>query len=142
MKKAQLHIGRRCLACAIDQLVIWALGTGLGLLLLPRDETPSPQSFLLVFALALLLWVLYLPVCEARFGRTFGKGLADLKVVKIDDSPLRFTDTLKRHLCDAIEINGNFLVAILVLHFSSTGQRLGDMWGHTRVIYAPYRPPR
>ena len=142
MPKTQLHIGRRCVAGALDQLVVWALGTGLGLLLLPSDEPPSVPTFLLFFRLTVLLWVLYMPVCEASFGRTLGKGLFDLKVIKVDGSPLTFIDTLKRHVLDSIELNGNVLVGILVLRFSSTGQRLGDMWGRTRVIYAPYRPPR
>jgi uncharacterized RDD family membrane protein YckC len=70
---------------------------------------------------------------EDWFGYNLGKGLLDLKVVSIDSKRLTFGSLVKRHLLDPVDVLLALIVVVTVWR-SETPRRLGDRWGHTKVV--------
>lgn len=81
------------------------------------------------------VWFMYFPVIESRLGYTLGKGLFDLKVVDQRGKRPSFSQSLKRHVVDIIDIMF-FSVIILVPRKTAVDypRRLGDLWADTRVV--------
>jgi uncharacterized RDD family membrane protein YckC len=73
-------------------------------------------------------------VIEANFGGTVGhKGLG-LKVVKINHRDIGFSEALKRHILDPIDIIIYGIPAFLAVKYSEKHQRIGDMVANTVVV--------
>lgn len=81
-----------------------------------------------------LIWFLTFPVMESRDGRTFGKRLMKLQVVRLDGSKLTFTDCCKRRLLDWVDFAFVGLPSIISSTNSAMRQRLGDRWAGTTVV--------
>ncbi len=82
----------------------------------------------------IVLWLVYFPFMESKFGYTLGKGLFDLKLVCQQRKDYPFIVSLKRHLLDPIDFSFFGLVAILLVKNTKEHQRLGDMWAHSLVV--------
>jgi uncharacterized RDD family membrane protein YckC len=143
MTKPRIHLARRALAALVDYFLFWAVAIGF-ITLQPWAHPDATGNYGTLGCLLLLpvigLWCLYFGVVEARFGRTLGKGLFDLRVERLDGAGLRTADCLKRHVIDPLELNFLGLPAILVVMNTAQGQRLGDLFAETHVVLRPYEP--
>ena len=68
------------------------------------------------------------PVVEAWYGATLAHQGMNLKVLTVDRRRIDFSQALKRHLLDPIDILMYGLPAIIAIKNSERHQRLGDMW--------------
>ena len=110
--KTQPFIGRRIIAGIIDYGIIYGFS------------------------------ILY--VIEQLMGETLGNTLVGLKPISIKENQLStfkggnikptFSQSLKRHLLDPIDMFFFGLVGILTINNSDNNQRLGDMWAKTIVV--------
>lgn len=90
-------------------------------------------SYLIVFT----PYFLYFPLMETAWnGRTIGKKVVGIRVVRVDGSRVSFGSYLVRWLFRFIEITGTGgVVAILTILINGKGQRLGDIVAKTTVIH-------
>jgi uncharacterized RDD family membrane protein YckC len=67
-------------------------------------------------------------------GRTPGKRLAGLRVIRADGAPVGLLESLARNLLRVIELPLGYAPAILAVALSPRRQRLGDLVGGTLVV--------
>ena len=80
-------------------------------------------------------WFIYIVALENLLGGTLGHMAMKLKVVSQNGLNISFGQTLKRRLCDVLEISWCFgLVAYLLAANTRSNQRLGDILAKTFVI--------
>lgn len=79
-------------------------------------------------------WTLYFVVVEACYGATLAHQGLTLKVITIDRKQIDWTQALKRHLLDPIDLLLYGIPAIVAIKNSDKHQRLGDMWAKTVVV--------
>jgi uncharacterized RDD family membrane protein YckC len=83
-----------------------------------------------------LVGILYFAIPEAMFGATPGKLWARLRVVSLDDRPLRFGAVLVRNLFRPIDfLPVLYMLGGLLVRFTRGSQRVGDMVAGTTVVY-------
>ena len=74
-------------------------------------------------------------IVESSLNATLGHFVFGLKVVKNNfREKIGFTDSLKRHLTDFIEIPFFGIPAIICIRNTELNQRLGDLWANTMVV--------
>lgn len=123
---------------------IWATIIGYGLFLLvfsvyvmflghDNDEGGKTVNGLLALPLP-IVWFIYFVVIEAFYGATLGHQALYLKVLTLDRKEIEFSQALKRHLLDFIDILFYGIPAIIVIRNSEKHQRIGDMWAKTFVV--------
>jgi uncharacterized RDD family membrane protein YckC len=83
---------------------------------------------------ALVLFFAYYVICEGLFGRTLGKRILSLRVVKEDGSPISLGAAVLRNLLRIVDGIFFYLVAAISVWASPTRQRLGDRAAHTFVV--------
>lgn len=81
-----------------------------------------------------IVWIIYFPVIETRFGYTLGKGLFDLKVIGINGHKISFSQACKRHILDFVDFILYGFIAVISLNQNKKFQRLGDLWAKTYVV--------
>jgi uncharacterized RDD family membrane protein YckC len=145
MQGRRAGVASRFLADGIDLIVIIASVAGVYLafagfkfLVRPRAFTWPEPSALNLGTLAWIMLIAYLTIGWAVTGRTFGKTVLGLRVVKADGSPLRLWRAFVRALlCAAFPI-GLFWSA--VNHRNASVQ---DLIVRTTVVYdwEPRLPP-
>ncbi|HSD14757.1 MAG TPA: RDD family protein [Flavobacterium sp.] len=81
-----------------------------------------------------IIWFVYFVIVESSYGGTIGHQFFDLKVLTLNRRKIDFTDALKRHLLDPIDIFFYGIPAIIAIKNSDKHQRLGDMWAKTFVV--------
>ena len=125
----------RSIAAAIDCSVL----TGLCFAYIYHFGTETDGSYevngcghvLALFA----LWVAWLPLPEAVFGKTFGKWACDLRVVKANDgAPITVGQAFARRMLDVADWSFFGLVGFVVAKTNPLNQRVGDLVAKTRVI--------
>jgi uncharacterized RDD family membrane protein YckC len=127
-------IGDRILATLLDYVFFIAYVLIIGIIAgLTRGFLFENVAVLVILALPLLLYDL---LCEMFFqGRSFGKMIMKIKVVKLDGTQASFSAYLLRWLLRIIDTRifsgGVALIAILA---NGKGQRIGDMAAGTTVI--------
>lgn len=84
---------------------------------------PAMLFYLLAFFL--------IPVLEGLTGKTIGKRVAGIKVVKEDYSDCTTGNSILRHLCDIADLP---LVGLIVAATNPRNQRIGDLAARTIVI--------
>lgn len=124
-------IGDRILATLLDYLFMAVYVIFLMLIIqIFRDLS---IYIYIVLALPLLFYDL---LCETFFeGKSFGKMIMKIKVVKMDGTPANFGSYLIRWLLRIIDtrlFSGG--IALIVILINGKGQRLGDMAAGTTVI--------
>ena len=108
-----------CLLIAL--LIVSSLGGGAGPLLFIG-------SFLVFFGYDVLFETL-------ASGRTPGKRLAGLRVVRVGGGPITFFTSATRNILRVIDLlPGSYLVGIIAILVSSRNQRLGDLAAGTLVV--------
>jgi uncharacterized RDD family membrane protein YckC len=136
---------RRVGAFTVDLGVLTLLSAPLflcALWLLPRVG-PMGGARLVAFgaavslALGLLgIWVCYFPLLEARFGKTLGKHLLGLRVVRQTGTPISLGQAFLRRLSLYFEL---LLPDALFILFTANKQRALDMLAKTVVVLEPGR---
>ncbi len=135
-------VGIRLLAQAIDtillflvfilvSLVVYLLLTGAGEFAVVGEE-PQSWPLWLVFACAAFV---YYWVCEGLWGQTLGKRLCDLRVLRVDGSPIGLGRALVRTLARVVDVLPVFyLVGAVAIWLTPRHQRLGDLAAGTVVV--------
>jgi uncharacterized RDD family membrane protein YckC len=127
-------IGDRILATLLDLVFLFTYFILIMLVVsLTNRWMVEHWGILLIFYLPVLFYNI---VCETFFqGKSFGKMIMKIKVVKLDGTQATFSSYLLRWLLRIIDIflfsGGVALIAILV---GNKGQRVGDMAAGTAVI--------
>jgi uncharacterized RDD family membrane protein YckC len=87
-----------------------------------------------------VFWFCWLVLSESIFGTTLGHYINRLKVISIDGDKPTFSQSLRRRLCDPLEISWCFgLVAFILIKNTQLNQRLGDIWAKTIVVAKNYQ---
>ncbi|MFP4846415.1 RDD family protein [Winogradskyella sp. PE311] len=127
-------IGDRMLGYLIDSAII-LLYTILAILLLVKLDL-DPGDMWAVYLLVSLPAFLYYVLLETFMdGKTVGKSIMKMRVVKLDGSPASFANYFVRWILRVIDVvltTGG--VAVLTILFKGNGQRVGDIAAGTTVI--------
>jgi uncharacterized RDD family membrane protein YckC len=129
---------RRGAAWTIDLLIRSAIGFVLFIILsLASGEVKKPQTAMgVMFVVFFLLEWSYYVLCEtAGNGRTPGKAIMGLRVVKEGGYPLSFIDSVLRNLLRAADfLPAGYVLGGLVMAADRRFRRLGDLVAGTMVI--------
>lgn len=133
-------VGSRSVAFLVDQLIQWAVIIALGLIL--AAVASSGWALAVVLTVAFVIQTFYfVPFEVLDQGRSPGKRLAKLRVVRSDGSPVAFLPSVIRNLVRIIDmLPSAYGVGIIVALASKRNQRLGDMAAGTIVIHDRPRP--
>lgn len=128
------HLGDRMLAYIIDSFIIGAYTLLIILLLVSLDvDFADMWALYLVLSLpALLYYVLFETFTN---GKTIGKSVASIRVVKLDGSKPNFGNYFVRwilRIIDVVFTSGG--CAVLTILIRGNGQRIGDIAAGTTVI--------
>ena len=135
------RLGSRMIAAFIDLIiqgyVLYAVVTGAFLVVQPDDEALAAALFLLVYVGVV---VGYPVACETfSRGRTVGKMVMGLRVVRDDGGPIRFRHAFTRGLIGAVAERPGILLglpAVISMLVSRRSKRLGDLFAGTVVLQA------
>ncbi len=96
------------------------------------DNTERTIAMFIVF----ILLTLYHLLCEFFFnGRSLGKSVLHLRVIRLDGKKLSFWDCMLRWVLRLIDISASMgILAMLSIIISTKMQRLGDLAASTTVI--------
>lgn len=126
----------RIVAALIDLVIYFTLGYLLGLLFgMSFNNDTEGFGFHLTGLPAILfcvLWLPLIPICEGLTGRTIGKRILKIKVVRQDNSPTNIGTSLIRHLFDIIDLF--LLIGLIVAASNENSQRIGDLVAKTYVV--------
>ncbi|MFS4467676.1 RDD family protein [Maribacter sp. 2210JD10-5] len=128
------HLGDRMLAYIIDSLVIVIYYVLMIWLLLALDVEPGDQwaIYMVVGLPAFLYYVLLETFMD---GKTIGKNLMQLRVVKIDGTKPNFASYFVRWILRILDVSlSSGGVAVLTILIRGKGQRVGDIAAGTTVI--------
>jgi uncharacterized RDD family membrane protein YckC len=120
-------VGPRFLAVLIDSIVI-------GIVAALINTTVGQNQAVVSGSLSGLLALAYFIVLEATQGATLGKMALGLRVVKLDGSPISWSESVIRNLLRLIDGLLVYLVGAIFIWTSPLKQRLGDKAAHTIVI--------
>ncbi|MGW2923297.1 RDD family protein [Streptomyces angustmyceticus] len=127
----------RGLAVAVDVAVAWAVYLGVSLLLLSATSSMDSAAVAAVSVATFVLVQVGIPIVIETLsnGRSLGKLVCGLRVVREDGGPIRFRHALVRGSMGAIEIVMTMgVVAALASLLSARGRRVGDVFAGTLVI--------
>ena len=128
------HLGDRMLAFIIDTLIIVTYYVIMFWLLLALDADPA-DMWALYMVLALPAFFYYVLLETFMDGKTVGKSLMKIKVVKIDGSKPSFSSYFVRWILRIIDVSmTSGGVAVLTILIRGKGQRVGDIAAGTTVI--------
>lgn len=130
---------RRFLAHLIDTLVLVLPPALLALRFVPFDtfpENPFAVMFGMLFAMLSLLVAtfLYFSLLEGLAGRTLGKRLCGIRVLKADFTPCTLGAAFLRNLLRIVDMFFYYLPAAVAIAATVKWQRLGDLAAETVVV--------
>jgi uncharacterized RDD family membrane protein YckC len=130
--------GPRIIAAIIDIVAVFVFFVVLGMLLGDSESSDGSVSLSLNGLPALIFFVLtlaYYIVPEAMTGKTLGKMVMGLKVVKVDGSAYTWGNAIARNVLRIIDALPVFyLLGFIIVALSKRNQRLGDMAAGTIVV--------
>ncbi|MCX4640557.1 RDD family protein [Streptomyces sp. P9-2B-2] len=127
----------RGLAVAVDVAVAWVTYIGISLILVSATSSMDSAAVAAVSVAAFVLVQVGIPIVIETLsqGRSLGKLVCGLRVVREDGGPIRFRHALVRGAMGAIEIVMTMgVVAAIASLVSARGRRLGDVFAGTLVI--------
>jgi uncharacterized RDD family membrane protein YckC len=121
--------GKRWIALIVDNMIAMFIGIGVGWII-PVDSGEVR------LAIGLLAYLAYFLISEALWFRTLGKRICGLIVIRRDGTMPGWREATLRTLFRLVEVNPIFgaLPAGLVILFSASKQRIGDMAAGTVVV--------
>lgn len=132
--KTKTNLKKRIVATLLDY-ALFLLSTYLYIMLVGHDNDGGGKTVngLLAFPIP-IVWFIYFVVIEACYSATLAHQGLYLKVLTVDRKEIEWTQALKRHLLDPIDILFYGIPAIIAIKNSDKHQRLGDMWAKTIVV--------
>ncbi len=128
------HLGDRMLAYLIDSFVIGAY-TILVVWMLLALEIDFGDLWALYLLLSLPAFLYYVLLETFMDGKTIGKGLMHIRVVKLDGTKPGFSSYFIRWILRIIDVVLTFGgLAVLTILIRGNGQRIGDIAAGTTVI--------
>ncbi|MCX5200838.1 RDD family protein [Streptomyces sp. NBC_00237] len=127
----------RALALLIDMVVVGAayLGISLGLVLATASLDAAAAAAVMVGSFLLVLVGAPIAVETLTRGKSLGKLVCGLRVVRDDGGPIRFRHALVRGAVGVVEILATFgVVACVASLVSERGRRIGDVFAGTLVV--------
>ncbi|MGX1975334.1 RDD family protein [Streptomyces kronopolitis] len=131
------RLASRGLAVAVDVAVAWVSYIGMSLILVSATSSMDSAAVAAVSVAAFLLVQVGVPIVVETLsrGRSLGKVICGLRVVREDGGPIRFRHALVRGAMGAVEIVLTMgVVAAVASLVSARGRRLGDVFAGTLVI--------
>ncbi|RSK39136.1 RDD family protein [Mangrovimonas spongiae] len=128
------NIGDRILAYLIDSVIVFAYMISMIIILnaLDIDMFDSWAIFLLLSLPAFMYYILFETFWD---GKTIGKHVVKIKVVKLDGTKPAFSNYLIRWLLRIVDVTiSTGGIAVLTILIKGNGQRLGDIAAGTTVI--------
>ncbi|MBV9616510.1 MAG: RDD family protein [Ktedonobacteraceae bacterium] len=119
-------VGRRFIALLLDGVL---LGVVNGILFLLLRSVPFVADVVVS-----VISVVYIFAMEATRGATIGKMMLGLRVVKIDGSPIGWSESIIRNLLRVVDGFAAYLVGAILIWTSPQRQRLGDRVAKTVVV--------
>ena len=119
-------VGRRFVALLLDGVL---LGVVNGILFLLLRSVPFVADVVVS-----VISVVYIFAMEATRGATIGKMMLGLRVVKIDGSPIGWSESIIRNLLRVVDGFAAYLVGAILIWTSPQRQRLGDRVAKTVVV--------
>lgn len=122
---------------AVDVAVAWVTYIGISLILVSATSSMDSAAVAAVSVAAFVLVQVGIPIVIETLsqGRSLGKLVCGLRVVREDGGPIRFRHALVRGAMGAIEIVMTMgVVAAIASLVSARGRRLGDVFAGTLVI--------
>ena len=143
-------LGRRFFAHVLDGFVALALFLVIGFAVAGQTGNTTESGFemeggpaILTILLTYGAMVLYFIIYETfGGGRSFGKQLLGLRVVRVDGSPVGLGGSIVRNLLRLLDGNFAYLVGLISALISKRNQRLGDMAAGTMVVRTVTEPQR
>lgn len=132
-------VGRRVAACLLDScLVLLVSCPAFAPLLFVRPSISAILSVLLLFLLVnLVVYLGYFVALEGLTGRTLGKMLWDIEVVRAEDGGPPGPGRSALRTLMFLAVDG--VAGLFVILASSRHQRLGDMAANTLVVRRHHR---
>ncbi|MEO0570109.1 MAG: RDD family protein [Bacteroidota bacterium] len=128
------NLGERLLAYLIDSFVI-TVYTILVILLLVSLEVDFEDLWALYLLASLPAFLYYLLFETLTDGKTIGKGIMNLRVVKLDGSKPNFGNYFVRWILRIIDVSlTSGAAAVITILIRGNGQRIGDVAAGTTVI--------
>ncbi|MGW2410296.1 RDD family protein [Streptomyces sp. NPDC001739] len=127
----------RGLAIAVDVAVGWSVYIAVTMLLVSATSSMDSAAVAAVSVATFLLVQVGIPIVieTLSHGRSLGKVICGLRVVREDGGPIRFRHALVRGAMGAIEIVLTMgVVAAIASLVSARGRRVGDVFAGTLVI--------
>lgn len=127
----------RALSIFIDLVLIWGGYLLVSLALLSATGSLDDAAFAAVQVALLMLLLIGVPVAIETLsnGRSLGKLICGLRVVREDGGPIRFRYALVRGAMGLVEIQLSFgVIACIASLVSARGRRLGDVFAGTLVV--------
>ncbi|NJM80729.1 MAG: RDD family protein [Flavobacterium sp.] len=134
-------VGDRMLGQVLDILVIIAYSTvvtyilnatELNIYFASFDNWSTVAIYIIIYSPVIFYSIIQESIWE---GRTIGKKIMKMKVIKIDGYQAGFGDYLVRWLFRLVEVLIGFgVISLITVIFSDKNQRLGDMTAGTAVI--------
>ena len=128
------HLGDRMLAYIIDSFII-VIYLILMILLLLSLDIDFEDAWAIYMIMSLPAFLYYLLMETLMDGKTVGKNLMKIRVVKLDGSKPNFSSYFIRWILRIIDVSlSSGGIAVLAILIKGNGQRIGDMAAGTTVI--------
>ncbi|TJZ42446.1 RDD family protein [Streptomyces piniterrae] len=127
----------RALAMMVDLVVAWGLYIAVSLLLVSATSSLDSAAEAAVAVATFVLVQVGIPIVieTLSHGRSLGKLMCGLRVLREDGGPIRFRHALVRGAIGAIEIVLTLgVVASIASLVSARGRRIGDVFAGTLVV--------
>ncbi|NJQ02699.1 RDD family protein [Streptomyces zingiberis] len=127
----------RALAVVVDLVAAFSLYVAVSLALTAAVSSLDEAAGAAVSVATFLLVLVGVPIAVETLsrGRSLGKLMCGLRVVRDDGGPIRFRHALVRGAVGAVEILMTFgVIAVIASLVSARGRRLGDVFAGTLVV--------
>jgi uncharacterized RDD family membrane protein YckC len=125
-------VGMRFLALLIDGIILGIIGAVLGVIF--RLTLGTSAGTTVASSIGSIIGIVYFFWLEATQGATLGKRMLGLRIVKIDGSPIGWSESIIRNLLRIIDGLFVYLVGAILIWTSPQRQRLGDRVAKTVVV--------
>ena len=132
--KYKTNLKKRIIATLIDY-ALFLIPMYMYIMYFGQDNSEGGRTVSGLMTLPIpIVWFIYFVAIEACYGATLAHQGLYLKVLNADRKEIAWTQALRRHLLDPIDILFYGIPAIVAIKNSDKHQRLGDMWAKTIVV--------